>query len=159
MLLFFCLFFFPVPLPAISISVPDGTLYVGSSVTATCFVMPLSEVDIDVVVVVTCFNGGENLLKNDSGIISMSEQSQTTSFMTLFELDPLGVAESNLTCMAKISPVAQMPFILESQFQSSTLISNITSKFKKAFFLHSSNKSQYFSCPQFRSHLKCHYYN
>ena len=83
---------------------------------------------------VTCFNGRENLLKNDSGNISMSKQSQTTSFMSLFELDPLSVAESNITCMAKISPVAQTPFILESQFGSFTLISNITSMFTKAFF-------------------------
>ena len=96
--------------------------------------MPLNEVDIDVVVVVTCFNGGENLLKNDSSNISTSEQSQTTSFMSLFELDLLSVAESNVTCIAKISPAAQTPFILESQFRSFTLISNITSKFTKAFF-------------------------
>lgn len=97
-----------VPSPDVSISVPNTTLYAGSAVNLTCTVTLIQEVDINVMLNLTWFQGS-TLAAFNTTLISPLQN----SFTKVLTLSPLSVMENNITCLAKIFPTENTSFFLE----------------------------------------------
>ena len=114
-----------VPPPNVSISVPNTTLYAGSTVNITCNVILESKIDVNVMLNVTWLQGSANTTTN----ITLISPPYTTSFTSILTSSPLSAADNNITCLASILPIREIPqFLVESPIQSVSKILNIISE-------------------------------
>ena len=114
-----------VPPPNVSISLPNTTLHAGSTVNITCNVILESKIDVDVMLNVTWLQGSVNTTTN----ITLISPPYTTSFTSILTSSPLSAADNNITCLASILPIREIPqFLVESPIQSVSKILNITSE-------------------------------
>ncbi len=111
-----------VPPRNVSVSVPNTTLYAGSTVNLTCNVILASEIDVSVMLNVTWLQG--NTI--NTTLISLFN---TTSFTSILPSSPLSAADSNITCLSSIIPIEGPPYFLKtSPTQSASETLQITSE-------------------------------
>ena len=114
-----------VPPPDVSISVPNTTLYAGSTVNITCNVILESKIDVNVMLNVTWLQGSANTTTNTTLI----SPPYTSSFTSILTLSPLSAGDNSITCLASILPVEETSqFLKKSPIQSASKILQIMSE-------------------------------